>query len=94
MKAISRLDIVYSNNFDKVFIGLVNRSKKSYINKFTFEIDTIEKFILEPYNNSDKKFYLKVIMKNNEIQNICRLDEIKTNIEGLLFILNQKLNSN
>lgn len=91
-KRISRLDIVYSNNYDRIFIGLVNKSQKAYTNKFTFYIDSIEQFILESIHNSEANFYLKGIMKNKEIKNICRLDEYKAYLEGLLLFLNQRLN--
>ena len=89
-----RIDIIYSQNFDTIFIGLINYFGNSYKKTFINDIDSIDKFILDPYNNSNNKFILKVVYKNQNIQNIFRINENKTILEGLLFILNQKLNSN
>ena len=89
-----RIDIIYSNNFDTIFIGLINYFGNSYKKTFINDIDSIDKFILEPYKNSNKKFILKVVYKNETIQNIFRINENKFILEGLLFILNQKVNSN
>ena len=91
---IIRIDIIYSNNFDKIFIGLVNYNEKSYLNTFLFEMDTIDKFILEPLNKSQKKNNLKIILKTLEVRLICRINEDISVLEGLLYILNEKLNIN
>ena len=91
---IIRIDIIYSNNFDKIFIGLVNYNEKSYLNTFLFEMNTIDKFILEPLNKSQKKNNLKIILKTLEVKLICRIDEDNSVLEGLLYILNEKLNIN
>ena len=89
-----RIDIIYSQNFDTIFIGLINYFGNSYKKTFINDIDSIDKFILDPYKNSNKKFILKVVYKNRNIQNIFRINESEIILEGLLFILNQKLNSN
>ena len=44
---IKRMDVIYSNDFKKMFIGLVKYYEKSYKNIFVFEIDKIEKFKFE-----------------------------------------------
>ncbi len=88
-----RIDIIYSKNFDTIFIGLVNHFGNSYKKTFISKTGSIDKFILDP-KNSNNKFILKVVYKNQTIQNIFRINEKKTILEGLLFILNQKLISN
>jgi len=88
-----RIDIIYSKNFDTIFIGLVNHFGNSYKKTFISKTGSIDKFILDP-KNSNNKFILKVVYKNQTIQNIFRINQYKTTLEGLLFILNQKLNSN
>ena len=89
-----RIDIIYSKNFDTIFIGLISYFGNSYKKTFINDIGSIDKFILDPYKNSNNKFILKVVYKNQTIQNIFRINQYKTILEGLLFILNQKLNSN
>jgi len=89
-----RIDIIYSKNFDTIFIGLISYFGNSYKKTFINDIGSIDKFILDPYKNSNNKFILKVVYKNQTIQNIFRINQYKTTLEGLLFILNKKLNSN
>ena len=60
-----------------MFIGIVNRKQNLYINNFKFNIDSIEQFTLDYYDTSNKKFNLKIIMKNKTNQIICRIDEEK-----------------
>ena len=92
-KIIKRIDIIYSNNFDKIFIGLVNYNENIFLKTFLFDINSIEKFILENKGEKNKN-NLKIILKNKEIQTICQIDETESALEGLLFILNEKLNIN
>ena len=66
VKEISRMDIIYSNNFDKLFIGLVNYNEEKYIKTFSFEINNIEKFVLETYKSCTTKLKLKAICKNKD----------------------------
>ena len=93
-----RIDIVYSNNFDRIFIGLVKYNEEAFTNTFLFEISSIEKFILEQIDKdknkyTNKKNNLKVILKNGEIRTICQINENQGVLEGLIFILNEKLNN-
>ena len=52
-KCITRIDIIYSSNFDRIFIGLVDYYEKSFSNTFLFNINSIQKFILEPLNKKN-----------------------------------------
>ena len=91
-KEILRMDIIYSNNFDKLFIGLVNYKEEKYLKTFSFDINNIEKFILNPYKNCcTEKLMLKVIYKNNYSADICSYSK-ESKLEPLLFILNEKIN--
>ena len=91
--SLLRIDIIFSKNFDTVFIGLIKRLG-SYKRTFISDINSIDRFILDPYKNSNNKFILKVVYKDKNIREIFRINENKNNLEGLLFMLNQKLNSN
>ena len=90
-KVYLRMDIIFSKNFDKLFIALLNRKGSSYKKTFIFDINLIDKFILQPYKDSNKKSFLKVVYKDKNIEELLRIDEYRNNLDGLLFILNQKL---
>ena len=89
-----RIDIIYSNNFDSIFIALLNHNGTSYKKKFIYNIDSIERFILENYETSYNKSILKVVYKNKNVEEIFIINENKFRLEELLFILNEKLNKN
>ena len=87
-----RIDMIYSKNFDRLFIGLVKDDKISYINTFIFKLDEVEKFVLQKNDINEQGFHLKSINKGNGlIQDICHLYEPEAELEGLLYLLNQKL---
>ena len=88
-----RIDIIYSNNFDTIFIGLLNHNGTSYKKTFTRSINTIERFTFENYEGSFNKSILKVIYKDRTNEDILRIDESKFNLDGLLFILNEKFSN-
>ena len=94
-KLISRIDIIYSINFDRIFIGLVNHNEKAYLNTFLFHINSIDKFtlqsIIKSTEKSKNKNNLQVVLKNGETQTICQINDFEATLEGLLFILNEKL---
>lgn len=83
-----RIDIIFSNDFNKIFIGLINDKENKYLNYFIFDIINIDEFILESKNQSSSDFNLKIVLKDKTIQNICRIDENRGTLEGLLYILN------
>ena len=84
-----RIDIIYSQNFDTIFIALLNHNGTSYKKAFIHDMNSIERFIFESYNNSNAKSILKVVYKDKNIEDILRIDESKNNLDGLLFILNK-----
>ena len=56
-------------------------------------MNNISRFILEKeLNNSNISFNLKVVLKNNETQQICNLkNKTQKDLEGLAYILNERL---
>ena len=87
-----RLDIIFSKNFDTIFIALLNHNGTSYKKTCIYDMNSIERFILESYNNSNNISILKVIYKNKNVEDIFRIYECQYNLEGLLFILNERIN--
>ena len=90
-----RIDMIYSNNFDRLFIGLVKNDKISYINSFIFKLDEVEKFVIQKNDINERGFHIKSINKvNGLIQDICHLYEPESEFEGILYILNQRIQNN
>ena len=92
---IMRIDCVFSKNYDRIFIGFVRRNEKSYKNTFLFQTNNIIKFELEQYNNSNKAFYLKILLKENNLSQEIILIKGKTfnELEGLIYLLTEGINS-
>lgn len=88
-----RMDIIYSKDFNKLFIGLLNYNGTAYKKTFLYELNLIDHFIVEPYKGSFNNSILKVVYKDRNIQEILRINENKYVLEGLLFILNKNLNN-
>ena len=87
-----RIDCIYSKNFDRIFIGIV-KYKSKYSNTFEYQMNNISRFILEKEGNTN--FNLKVIFKNNETQQIYTIkNKSKGELEGLAYLLNERLNIN
>ena len=89
---IFRIDCIYSKDFDRIFIGIVKYTKTSYVNTFEFQMNNIDKFILERL--SSENFNLKVIFKNNKSQMICNINKNQEELEGLAYLLNERLINN
>jgi hypothetical protein len=89
---VFRIDCIYSNNFDRLFIGLVKLNKTKYVNTFEYKMDDISRFILEREGNNYK---LKVVFKNNETQEIYTIKKkTKEELGRLALLLNERLNIN
>ena len=90
-----RIDLIYSKNFDRLFIGIVKNDGKSYINTFLLNLNEIDRFVLQKNLITERGFHLKSISKGNGmIQDICYINEIETELEGLTYILNERLQNN
>ena len=92
-----RIDIMFSNDFDKIFVGTSNANEKQliYINRIQFNINEIDKFILRKNTPNEEGFHLLVLFKNRNMANeICFIKDEPVNLEGLVYILNEKLENN
>lgn len=92
-----RVDFVYSNDFERLFIGLVN--KTNYIKTFLIHYRQIDKF--EVYGKKivteDSYFYdyyLKIIYNSQQHEQIKIFDSDSDSIylDKMVFLLNGKLN--
>ena len=88
---IKRMDVIYTKDFKKMFIGLVKYYEKTYKKFFVFDINNIEKFKFEQNKKSNKYFNLNVELKNEEIKKICELENEEDSMNTLLIALNEKM---
>ena len=83
-----RIDFIYSKNFDKIFIGVVQENEKYRIT-LEYEMKNIDNFYIE---GSNEDTYLKVLFKNKKSDYVyCLKFMTKENSEGLIYLLNEKL---
>ena len=96
---ILRLDFIYSNNFDRLFIGLV-LNKTYYSTKHMIETKFIDKFILEKIIKRKKiEIKLKLLYNNNQQEDIIYTfkevtEENQENLKDLIFLLNERYTNN
>ena len=88
---LNRIDFVFSKNYDEIFVGGVKDNKKSYKYTYHYKMNLINKFMIN-WRGTD--IDLIVVLNNNpNNQCICRINEItKINADGLVYLLNEKLN--
>ena len=89
-----RIDIIYSLDFNKIFIGSSNVGEKTYISFSEFYINDIERFILQKNNPNDEGFSLIALLKGNQCQQILYVKDDPLELEGLIYILNERLVNN
>ena len=90
----SRIDFIYSKDFDRLFIGKVNYEENSYTKTFEYQMNDIEKFYFQMCEIINEGIELKVELKNKRIVRIHKFIGIdKYDQEGLEFILNGKINN-
>ena len=90
-----RIDMIYSKEFDRLFIGVVKNNKSAYINTYLFKLDEVAKFVIEKNYIYEPGFHLKSIYKGSSlVQDICYINEMQIELEGLIYILNEKLEQN
>ena len=89
-KSCLRIDIKFSFNFDKIFIGSLNLDKNIYDTTSQFDINKLDRFILQNNNG----YELKVKFKGSLSKTICYINDMRIGFQGLLNILNQKIVDN
>ena len=84
-----RLDWIYTNDFDRIFIGVV-KNDTSYVNTFIYAIESIDKFILEL---REGKLCLKIILNDGFNTEICRYTREKDNdVNTFIYLINGQIN--
>ena len=93
VNGVIRIDCIYSENFDRIFIGVVNKDEKSYAKTFEFKMDIIDKFVLQKLQNFGFGYDLNVMFKDKQMQDIWPIEnKTQEELEGLVYLLNERLN--
>ena len=88
-ESFQRLDWIYTNDFDRIFIGVVKNDTR-YVNTFIYTIESIDKFILEI---RDGKLCLKIILNDGFNTEICRYTREKDNdVNTFIYLINGQIN--
>lgn len=58
--AESRMDFIYSKDFDRIFVGVVNSAEDKYIKTFEYQINEIERFFFQQSESKNAYFILKL----------------------------------
>ena len=88
-EGFERLDWIYSNDFDRIFFGVV-KNDSSYVNTFIYNTNTIDKFVLEI---RDGKFCFKILLKDGTNTEICRYNrEQEDNLNTFIYLINGQIN--
>jgi hypothetical protein len=88
-ETFKRLDWIYSNDFDRIFFGVV-KNDSSYVNTFIYNTNTIDKFVLEI---NDGKFCFKILLKDGTNTEICRYNrEQEKNLNTFIYLINGQIN--
>ena len=88
-ESFKRLDWIYTNDFDRIFIGVVGNDE-TYVNTFVFNINTIDKFILEVRFG---QLCLKIMLKDRQNIEICRYTTNKEKeLDTFIYLINGQIN--
>ena len=90
----ARIDFIYSKDFDRIFIGIVNYNQKKYSKTFEYQLDDIKRFSFELPDIINGDSILSIELKNKNIVQIQRFKFLAIfDQEGLEYILNKNLNN-
>ena len=89
-KTCLRIDIKFSFNLDKIFIGSLGIGRNAYNTTSEFDINEIDRVILQNNNGNE----LKAKLKGGLSRTICYINDQQIGLQGLLNIINQKIVDN
>ena len=49
--------MIYSEEFDRLFIGVVKNDESAYINTYLFKLDEVDKFVIEKNKINEPGFH-------------------------------------
>ena len=90
-----RIDFIYSNNFERIFIGIVKYNFKSYLKTFMYDIKSIDKCVFQIQKNEyqkDEYYILRIIFNDGKFEDITEFKGNQQDLEEIILFLNNKLN--
>ena len=90
-RQILRLDFIFSEGKNKLFIGLVKCDENSYYKTFLYDIENLQKFAVRKLKGENNGYVLKFFSINGVEEEIYDFHQITTEeLTELLSLLNQK----
>ena len=88
-----RIDLIFSNDYNKLFIGVSkNNDLFHYESKYELVLNTLGRSTLKKHEYAQNTFFLDVFKKGeNMAHTICRIEDLETELEGLLYLLNERI---
>jgi hypothetical protein len=84
-----RIDWVYSKNFDRLFIGVIQ--DYNYRKSGTYNINEIDKFVLRSKNN---RYCLKICLKDGRNEDLCEFKEQNQKVlDSFIYLINGQINN-
>ena len=91
VRKIIRIDCIFSEGKNKLFIGLVRFHEKSYSKTFIYDSNIVEKFAVRKLSDENDGYVLKCFSMNGVEEEIYTFHGITTQeLTNLLSVLNQK----
>ena len=91
VRKIIRIDFIFSEGKNKLFIGLVRFHEKSYSKTFIYDSNIVEKFAVRKLSDENDGYVLKCFSMNGVEEEIYTFHDITTQeLTNLLSVLNQK----
>ena len=89
----ARLDIIFSQNYDRIFIGKVNYKQDGYSQTFEYQMSDVERFFFQQPEVINGNSTFKVVLKSKQIDEIQLFKGLdRKEQEGMEYVLNGKLN--
>ena len=85
---VLRLDMIYSKNKDRIFIGLVTYCN-TYYKTFEFNLNEIDKFTIDQIDLNSSNYIIKVLFKDGREQEIYSIKVFKKEKDQLIDLINQ-----
>ena len=90
-RQILRIDFIFSEGKNKLFVGLVKCDENSYYKTFLYDIENLQKFAVRQLKDENNGYVLKFFSIDGLEKGIYDFHEIKTEeLTELLSLLNQK----
>ena len=89
-EAFRRIDWIYSKNFDRIFIGVIQGD--NYKKSGTYNINEIDKFVLKS-NNNNNRYCLRICLKDGRSEDLCEfMEQNQKVLDSFIYLINGQIN--